>query len=123
MNSNGQFLIYDALLALLILLVVCIGVMYVVNQDVFVGDVSVSDDLLSLLSGTDVYGKSLLLSLSEGDGESVGLASDILLGYNYSLNDLSLNKTLLENVSGGYHSCCSSKRVVKGHFYELIVYS
>lgn len=123
MNNHGQFLIYDALLALLILLIFCIGVVYVVNQDLVVGDVSSSDNLLDLLSGTDVYGKSLLLSLSDGDEGSVGLANDILMGYDFSLRDLTLNRTLLENVSGNYRTCISSKKVVNGHFYELRVYS
>lgn len=123
MNDCGQFLLYDALLACFFVLIVVLAMLFVVGQGVFVySDVDVAGDSLDLLSGMSVHGVPLLSALSVSDESAVSAACDVLSGRSFVLRDLSLNRTLLYDLSGDFDNEFSSRRVVGGHVYELTVF-
>lgn len=123
MNSYGQFLLYDALLAFLILLVVLVGMAFVLStEDDALPDSNVALDRLILLSSIDVHDTNLLLSLSANDSSARSVVCDVLAEDSFVIRDLTLNKTLINKKSGDYVDVFSARKVIGGHEYELMIY-
>ena len=122
MNSKGQFLLYDILLAVFILFIVLIAVYSVLGQEEDYGiDYSEPGDTLNLLASMKVHDEVLLLALSEGDVDAATIVSGVIDG-GYTLKDLTLNKTLSTRRVSSYHDVITARRVIDGHEYELSVY-
>lgn len=123
MNSNGQFLLYDALLAFLILFIVLVGVAFVLNQEDDTSlDSNVALDRLSLLSSISLHDMNLLLALSENDLAAYDVVCDVLSDDSFVLKDLTLNKVLVNKKRGDYVDAFCARKVVGGHEYELTLY-
>jgi hypothetical protein len=122
MNNNGQFLLYDAFLAFILILLVLIAMLYVFNQeeDNFPNYTKASDTL-DFLSSITVNDMNLLVALSNNNLEAKRIVEDTLNGENYLLKDLTENKTLSGNRSQSDAIC--SRKIVDGHEYELLLYS
>lgn len=123
MNSYGQFLLYDALLAFLILFIVLAGVVFVLGQE---DDTSVDSnpalDRLNLLASIDIHDMDLLVACSDGDLTARDVVYDVLSGDYFVLRDLTLNKVLVTKKSGDYDDAFSARKLVGGHEYELTLY-
>ena len=66
MNSGGQFLLYDAILAFLILFVVLLGVVFVLEgEDDSSMESNPALERLLLLSSIDFHGENLLSALGD----------------------------------------------------------
>lgn len=123
MNSKGQFLLYDILLAVFLLFIVMTCVSYVLGQeDDYGSDYSKPYDALNLLSSMSVHDENLLVALSEGDEMAVITASEVLDDTPHTLRDLSMNRTLSTLRASSYRDVLSARRIVEGHEYELTFY-
>lgn len=123
MNSNGQFLLYDALLAFLILFVVLACVVFVVGEE---DDTSLDSnpalDRLALLASVRLHDMNLLVACSKGDSTACEFVCDVLMEDSFVLKDLTLNKILVNKRGGDYVDAFSARKVVEGHEYELTLY-
>ena len=122
MNSGGQFLLYDAILAFLILFVVLLGVVFVLEGE---DDSSVESnpalDRLLLLSSIDFHGENLLSALGD-DSAARDVVRDVLSGESFVLRDLTSGNVLVNGKSEGYVNAFSARKIVGGHEYELTLY-
>ena len=122
MNSKGQFLLYDILLAVFILFIVLIAVCSVPGQQDDYGiDYSEPGDTLNLLASMKVHDEVLLFALSEDDNDAASMVEGLIDG-GYTLKDLTLHRTLSTRRVSSYHDVISARRVVEGHEYELSFY-
>lgn len=123
MNSNGQFLLYDIFLAMIIVLVVVVGITFVLSQEDDYGiDYSSSGETLDLLASMKVHDRNLLLALSLGDDEAGRIVSEVMGSDAYTLRDLTLNKTLSLRRASSYDEVIAARRMVESHEYELAFY-
>ena len=122
MNSGGQFLLYDAILAFLILFVVLLGVVFVLEGE---DDSSVESnpalDRLLLLSSIDFHGENLLSALGD-DSAARDVVRDVLSEESFVLRDLTSGNVLVNGKSEGYVNAFSARKIVGGHEYELTLY-
>ena len=123
MNSNGQLLLYDALLAFLLIFVFLAAVIFVLGgmDDVFIDSNEALDDL-ELLSSVNVHGSDVLSALADGDVEAGRVVLDVLSGRSFVLRDVSSGRVLLEGGSGGA-TVVSARKIVGGREFELILIS
>lgn len=123
MNSNGQLLLYDALLAFLLIFVFLAAVIFVIGgmDDVFIDSNEALDDL-ELLSSVNVHGNDVLSALAAGDVEAGRVVLDVLSGRSFVLRDVSSGRVLLEGGSGGA-TVVSARKIVGGREFELILFS
>lgn len=123
MNSNGQLLLYDALLAFLLIFVFLAAVIFVIGgmDDVFIDSNEALDDL-ELLSSLNVHGSDVLSALADGDVEAGRVVLDVLSGRSFVLRDVSSGRVLLEGGSGGA-TVVSARKIVGGREFELILFS
>lgn len=123
MNSNGQLLLYDALLAFLLIFVFLAAVIFVIGgmDDVFIDSNEALDDL-ELLSSVNVHGSDVLSALADGDVEAGRVVLDVLSGRSFVLRDVSSGRVLLEGGSGGA-TVVSARKIVGGREFELILFS
>ena len=123
MNSNGQLLLYDALLAFLLIFVFLAAVIFVIGgmDDVFIDSNEALDDL-ELLSSVNVHGSDVLSALAAGDVEAGRVVLDVLSGRSFVLRDVSSGRVLLEGGSGGA-TVVSARKIVGGREFELILFS
>ena len=81
MNSKGQFLLYDILLAVFILFIVLIAVCSVPGQQDDYGiDYSEPGDTLNLLASMKVHDEVLLFALSEDDNDAASMVEGLIDG-------------------------------------------
>lgn len=132
MNNNGQFLLYDMLLAFIIILILLVSTTYLVETS----DVEKikSDDyqqpryLLDLLED-----EGLLRELSSSSDRNDDIKSndtiekiDYILStscrHDYALSDETINKTLINHSSSNYRNVYSSSKMVNKHEYNLKLY-
>ena len=79
MNENGQLLLYDALISILIIFIVIIAMFYVLNQeDEYSHNNNEAMDILNLLSSYSFNDKNILIKIEENDSTSKEIAEDIL---------------------------------------------
>ena len=122
MNSGGQFLLYDAILAFLILFVVLLGVVFVLEgEDDSSMESNPALDRLLLLSSIDFHGENLLSALGD-DSAARDVVRDVLSGESFVLRDLTSGIVLVNGKSGGYVNAFSARKIVGGHEYELTLY-
>lgn len=120
MNENGQFLLYDALLSLLLIFIVIIAMFYVLNQEEdFMPNNNEVTDRLNILSSYSVNGKNILLKVEENDSISKKTVTDILSDKEYILDDLTTNQTILSNYSTNHKNRISAKKVIEEHEFRL----
>ncbi len=123
MNENGQLLLYDALISILIIFIVIISMFYVLNQeDEYSHNNNEAMDILNLLSSYSFNDKNILIKIEENDSTSKEIAEDILSNKNYVLYDLTINQTILTNHSGNYKNRISAKKVIGEHEFRLTLY-
>ncbi len=123
MNENGQILLFDAIMALIILFVVLAAIVYVTGQeDDYVSDYDSAQEALDLLASTRIGNESLLLALSDGDATAKNVTRTVLSDYRYHLKDNTIGKTLAYEYADSYHRVISSVRVVDNHEYQLYLY-
>lgn len=122
MNSSGQFLLYDAILAFLILFVVLLGVVFVLEgEDDSSMESNPALERLLLLSSIDFHGENLLSALGD-DSTARDVVRDVLSEESFVLRDLTSGNILLNEKSGGYVNAFSARKIVGGHEYELTLY-
>ncbi len=123
MDSYGQFLLYDALLAFIILFIVLAGVVFVLEGE---DDSSIESnpalDGLTLLSSISIHDTNLLLACSNDDLTARDVVCDVLEEDSFVLRDLTLNRVLVNKKSGDYAEVFSARKVVENHEYELTLY-
>lgn len=122
MDSNGQFLLYDAVLAFFVLFVVLAAVIFVLESgdDVFLESNEALDEL-EFLSSINIHGQNLLLALAYGDADAGRLVRDVLSGRSFVLRDVTSGKVLAENVSVG-GTVVSARKIVGGQEFELVLF-
>ena len=122
MENNGQFLLYDALLTLVIVLIFLAGILMVLStMDNTLEDSNEALDRLSLLAGMEIHSNNLLLELSWDDEEARALVLEVLSDDSFTLKDLTNNRLLLEKNPHGTRNV-SARKIVGGHEFELILY-
>lgn len=122
MNSGGQFLLYDAILAFLILFVVLLGVVFVLEgEDDSSMESNPALDRLLLLSSIDFHGENLLSALGD-DSAARDVVRDVLSEESFVLRDLTSGNVLVNGKSEGYVNAFSARKIVGGHEYELTLY-
>lgn len=123
MNENGQILLFDAIMALIILFIVLAAIVYVTSQeDDYVSDYDSAQEALDLLASTRIGNESLLSALSDGDDTAQNVTRTVLSDYKYHLKDNTIGKTLAYEYADSYHRVISSVRVVDNHEYQLNLY-
>lgn len=124
MNEKGQFLLYDALLSLLLVFLVIIAMFYILNQEEdFQLDNNEVSDRLNLISSYSLNDKNVLLKIEENDSTSKEMVEEILSDKDYVLYDLTLNQTVLSKHSNNYNNSISAKKVIGEHEFRLTFYS
>ena len=123
MNENGQILLFDAIMALIILFIVWVAIVYVTGQeDDYVSDYDSAQEALDLLASTRIGNESLLQALSDGDLTAKNVTRKVLSEYNYCLEDKTTGETLVNQTADSYYRVISSVRVVDNHEYRLYLY-
>lgn len=123
MNENGQILLFDVIMALIILFIVLAAIVYVTSQeDDYVSDYDSAQEALDLLVSTKIGNESLLSALSDGDATAKNVTRTVLSDYKYYLKDNTIGETLVNETAGSYHRVISSVRVVDNHEYQLYLY-
>ena len=132
MNNNGQFLLYDMLLAFMILLLVLVSMTYLLETNAF-GKTNTEDYLEPRYLLDLVEDEGLLSELSnaqdKNDSADVNRTIykiDRILSAScengYSLNDESINTTLIDNSPNNYKEAYCRKKVINKHEYTLSTY-
>lgn len=122
MNEQGHVILYDALMALILIFIILICTIYVLNQDSDVIMDNNVNDKLDLLASTHIHGEKLLVLFSYDDSTAKQIVSEIFSNECYSLKDLTTNMSISSNSSKNYKSAVSSRKIVGGHEYELILF-
>lgn len=137
MNEKGQFLLYDMILALIIIFIILVSCTYIIEgqNSVFESEDNYKNpnEMLNILDSTLYEDKSILYSISEATdtnnsilkNNSLIVASKIISsngGYEYTLKDVTTQTTLLGN-STDKKIIYSSRKIVNNHIYELSYYS
>lgn len=137
MNEKGQFLLYDMILALIIIFIILVSCTYIIEgqNSVFESENNYKNpnEMLNILDSTLYEDKSILYSLSEATdtnnsilkNKSLSVASKIISSngeYEYTLKDVTTQTTLLGN-STDKKIIYSSRKIVNNHIYELSYYS
>lgn len=123
MNENGQFLLYDALLSLLLIFIVITAMFYILNQeDEHIPEHNEALTRLNLLSSYSYDGKNILLKIEENESYSKEIVEDILSDKDYILYDNTINQSILSKHSNAYSNCVSAKKVIGEHEFRLTLY-
>lgn len=122
MENNGQFLLYDAILALIILFVFMAGILIVLSTtDNTMPDSNEALDKLTLLCEVQIHSDSLLTALRADDDKARTIVLETLGDDSFTLKDLTEKRVLLEKNQGGTLTS-SARKIVGGHEFELILY-
>lgn len=122
MENNGQFLLYDAILALIILFVFMAGILIVLSTtDNTMPDSNEALDKLTLLCEVQIHSDSLLTALRVDDDKARTIVLETLGDDSFTLKDLTEKRVLLEKNQGGTLKS-SARKIVGGHEFELILY-
>ncbi len=123
MNNKGQFLLYDALLAFLIVFVVLTTVILVLNQQEDTAyESNIASDKLSLLSSIRIHDTNLLIASTNNDSTARDIVCNILSDESFVLSDLTSDKVLINKKIGNYKNVVSYKKIVGGHEFELKIF-
>ena len=120
MNNKGQFLLYDALLALIIVTMLMTTIILITGYTPEYTDYKSTTQALNTLSATNYSQENILKSWSNGNNETINTINQVLQD-EYQLKDLSNNKTLTKKKSNKNNSITSQK-IIEGHKYELTYY-
>lgn len=124
MDENGQFLLYDALLSIILIFIVIMAMFYILNQEEdFMADNNEASDRLNLLSSYSLNGGNVLLKIEDNDTNSIELVENILSDKDYVLYDLTINRTVISKHSTDYKNSISAKKVIGEHEFRLTFYS
>jgi hypothetical protein len=132
MDNNGQFLLYDMLLAFIILLLVIVSATYLTE----------TNDISKTKTDTHIEGE-YLLELLEDEGLLTKLSTsldrndsiktnktleriDCILStntkYKYSLTDETTNKTLIDHTPHNHKEVCCFRKMLNNHEFALTSY-
>ena len=132
MNNKGQFLLYDMLLAMIIILIVLVSTTYLLETT----DIANSNTkdykepryMLELLE-YEVLLTKLSTALDKNDSLEINQTKEkiehiLSSGCNgdYTLSDESTNKIIINHSSNSYKEIYSRKKVVDKHEYILMIY-
>ncbi|MBQ6443166.1 MAG: hypothetical protein IJJ11_00635 [Methanosphaera sp.] len=132
MNNKGQFLLYDMLLAMIIILIVLVSTTYLLETT----DIANSNTkdykepryMLELLEDEGLLTK-LSTALDKNDSLEINQTKEkiehiLSSGCNgdYTLSDESTNKIIINHSSNSYKEIYSRKKVVDKHEYILMIY-
>lgn len=129
MNNRGQFLVYDILLAAIILLLALAATTYLlenINTPINENQYKESTYILNTIEDQHLL-KRLSIALDNNNTEEVIILTEkieYLLNnseYNYTLTDESINKTLI-NHNHTHKEEYSSRKIVNNHTYTLKIY-
>lgn len=132
MNEKGQFLLYDLIFAIIILLLVMVMVGYVLSSQTTVYESSNNYkkplDELNVLDSTVFEDNTLLYNLAYSidtndtnlKNKTLTLITQLLssVGYDYVFNDVTTNQTLLDTSSNN-RIVYSARKIVNSHVFEL----
>lgn len=137
MNEKGQFLLYDMILALIIIFIILVSCAYIMEGQYSVFETEDNyknpNEMLNILDSTLCGDKSILYALSEAEdtdnqvlkNKSLSMALEILSsgdGYEYTLKDVTTQTILLGDASDKKR-VYTSRKIVNNHIYELSYYS
>ena len=132
MNNKGQFLLYDMLLAMIIILIVLVSTTYLLETT----DIANSNTkdykepryMLELLEDEGLLTK-LSTAIDKNDSLEINQTKEkiehiLSSGCNgdYTLSDESTNKIIINHSSNSYKEIYSRKKVVDKHEYILMIY-
>ena len=132
MNNKGQFLLYDMLLAMIIILIVLVSTTYLLETT----DIANSNTkdykepryMLELLEDEGLLTK-LSTALDKNDSRQINQTKEKIENIlssgckdDYTLSDESTNKSIINNSSNSYKETYSRKKVVDKHEYILMIY-
>jgi hypothetical protein len=132
MDNNGQFLLYDMLLAFIILLLVIVSATYLTETNDISKtktDTHIEEEyLLELLEDEGLLTK-LSTSLDRNDSIKTNKTLeriDYILSTNtkhkYSLTDETTNKTLIDHTPHNHKEVCCFRKMLNNHEFALISY-
>ena len=132
MNNKGQFLLYDMLLAMIIILIVLVSTTYLLETT----DIANSNTkdykepryMLELLEDEGLLTK-LSTALDKNDSLEINQTKEKIEHIlssgckdDYALSDESTNKSIINHSSNNYKETYSRKKVVDKHEYILMIY-
>lgn len=113
-------MLYDAIISLFIISMVIITMFYVINQE---EDYSQDDtevlNRLNLISSVIEERNNAI----ENENITYDVINEILSDKNYTLNDLTINRTIITNYHSEYKNSVSAKKIIGEHEFELIFYN
>jgi hypothetical protein len=132
MDNNGQFLLYDMLLAFIILLLVIVSATYLTETNDISKtktDTHIEEEyLLELLEDEGLLTK-LSTSLDRNDSIKTNKTLeriDYILSTNtkhkYSLTDETTNKTLIDHTPHNHKEVCCFRKMLNNHEFALTSY-
>lgn len=132
MNNKGQFLLYDMLLAVIILLLVLVSTTYLLEtNNIAKTNTNENKQARYMLELVEDEGLLTKLSLALDRNNSVEINNtiekiDYILSSGckdgYTLSDESTNKTLIDHFPNSYKDIRSSKKHVNNHTYVIKEY-
>lgn len=120
MNNKGQFLLYDALLALILVTILFSTIILITGYTPEYVDYTSTSQALNTLSDTNYSQENILKSWSNGNNETITTINQVLQD-EYQLKDLTNNKTLTKKKSNK-NKTITSQKIIEGHKYELTYY-
>lgn len=132
MNEKGQFLLYDGVLAIIILFIIMIVCFNILEKESTVCELDntykTPYEVLNLLDTMPYNDESILYSLTMIDDINTELESNLLnitehiisdnTRYEYILRDITTDKLLLKT-SDNKKIIYSGRKIVNGHVFEL----
>lgn len=121
MENKGQFLLYDALMATILILILVSCVLYMTQLAPEYTDYNSVTQTLETLSDTNYSNTNVLTAWSNNNNESISIIDSLMRMDNYRLKDLTTNKTLTRKKDDKNNSI-SSQKIINEHVYELTYY-
>lgn len=132
MNNKGQFLLYDMLLAVILILLVLVSTTYILEtSNIAKTNTNEHKDTRYILDLIENGGLLTKLSLELDRNDSIHINKtiekiDYILSSSckggYTLSDESTNKTLINHLPNSYKDITSSKKHVNNHTYVIKEY-
>ena len=119
MNTKGQILLYDVLLAIILVLTVMIAITYILEDNtqttISIEKYENPQKMLNL-----VENRHYLTEITQNQSQLEKI--DQILGENYTLTDTTTNDVLIDKKPLKYKNIYSGHKLVNGHDFELKYY-
>ena len=120
MNNQGQFLLYDALLALILVTIIASTIVLITGYTPEYTDYTSTSQALNTLSDINYSQQNILQAWTNGNNETITTINQVLRD-EYQLKDLTNNKTLKKKTTNK-NKTITSQKIIEEHKYELTYY-